>query len=161
MAIALWIGIGLSVFLLLGLVSPWGQVFPRWAPPLTGRRVPRFLPIVPVWLIAPTLVLYGLGSGVFVVLLASGVVSWHGDIGLIGFAQPISFAGYGLALTIAAISYQARTRPVPTGTACPTGTATDPPGGRDTPPHPEWSPPGPLRSRRSPARRRGTGRRPA
>ncbi|MDG4810798.1 hypothetical protein O7634_28920 [Micromonospora sp. WMMD1120] len=115
-AVAFWAAIGLAIFLLLGLVSPWGQVFPWWAPPLAGRRVPRFLPIVPVWLIAPTFVLYGLGSAVFVLLLASGLVSWgdgDGDLGLVGFAQPISFAGYGVALVIAAISYQLRTRPVP------------------------------------------------
>ena len=122
-AIPFWAAIGLSIFLLLGLVSPWGQVFPRWAPPLTGRRVPRFLPIVPVWLIAPTFVLYGLGSGVFVLLLAFGVVTWHGgdgDVGLIGYAEPISFAGYGLALATAAISYQLRTRGVPAAAApCP------------------------------------------
>jgi hypothetical protein len=118
-AVVLWIAVGLAVFLLLGLVCGWGQVFPRWAPPLTGRRVPRFLPIVPVWLIAPTFVLYGLGSGVFAVLLQSGVVTWHGgdDVGLIGFAQPISFAGYGLAVAIAAVSYQLRTRPVRTAVA--------------------------------------------
>ncbi|MBG0567809.1 hypothetical protein [Actinoplanes aureus] len=122
-AIVFWVAIGLAVFLLLGLVSPWGQIFPRWAPPLTGRRVPRFLPIVPVWLIAPTFVLYGIGSGVFVMLLAFGVVTWRGgdtEFGLIGFAQPVSFTGYGLALVIAAISYQLRTRPVPTAVApCP------------------------------------------
>jgi hypothetical protein len=122
MAIALWIGIGLSIFLLLGLVSPWGQVFPRWAPPLAGRRVPRLLPIAPVWLIAPTFVLYGLGSGVFVLLIAFGALSWQGDFGLIGYGQPISFAGYGLALVIAAASYQARTRP---------DLAAEPPVGRE------------------------------
>jgi hypothetical protein len=115
--------IGLAIFLLLGLVSPWGQIFPRWAPPLAGRRVPRFLPIVPVWLIAPTFVLYGLGSGVYVLLLLSGVATWHGRSGVdgaIGYGQPISFAGYGLALTVAAISYQLRTRPIPIDvTPCP------------------------------------------
>jgi hypothetical protein len=120
-AVALWAAIGLAVFLLLGLVSPWGQVFPRWAPPLTGRRVPRWLPIAPVWLIAPTLALYGLGSCVFVLLLDFGVVTWRGgaDPGLIGLVgQPISFAGYGLALAVTAVSYQARTRPIP-GVAAP------------------------------------------
>jgi hypothetical protein len=118
MAVALCAGLGLAVFLLLGLVRPWGMVFPRWTILLAGRRVPRFLPIVPVWLIAPTFVLYGLGSAVYVVLLVGGVVQWHGRTGLdvlsfIGVAQPISFAGYGLALTVCAVSYQLRTRPTP------------------------------------------------
>ncbi len=118
MAVALCAGLGLAVFLLLGLVRPWGMVFPRWTILLAGRRVPRFLPIVPVWLIAPTFVLYGLGSAVYVVLLVTGAVQWHGRTGLdalgfIGVAQPISFAGYGLALTVCAVSYQLRTRPAP------------------------------------------------
>jgi hypothetical protein len=118
MAIALCVGISLAVFLLLGLVHPWGMVFPRWTILLAGRRVPRFLPIVPVWLIAPTFVLYGLGAGVYVMLLMGGVLQWHGRTGLdavgyIGVAQPISFAGYGLALTACAVSYQLRTRPTP------------------------------------------------
>ncbi|GAA3248216.1 hypothetical protein ACFO1B_39255 [Dactylosporangium siamense] len=118
MAIALCVGLSLAVFLLLGLVHPWGMVFPRWTILLAGRRVPRFLPIVPVWLIAPTFVLYGLGAGVYVMLLIGGVLHWHGRTGLdaagyIGVAQPISFAGYGLALTVCAVSYQLRTRPTP------------------------------------------------
>jgi len=118
MAVALCAGLGLAIFLLLGLVHPWGMVFPRWTMPLAGRRVPRFLPIVPVWLIAPTFVLYGLGAGVYVMLLVGGVLHWHGRtgpdaLGFIGLAQPISFAGYGLALTICAVSYQLRTRPTP------------------------------------------------
>lgn len=128
-AIAFWVAIGLAIFLLLGLVSSWGLVFPWWAPPFAGSRVPRFLPIVPVWLIAPTFVLYGIGSGVFVLLLAFGLVTWgdgDGDLGLIGFAQPISFSGYGAALVIAAVSYQLRTRPVPAAVApCPVLPAGD------------------------------------
>jgi hypothetical protein len=118
MAVALCVGLGLAVFLLLGLVRPWGMEFPRWTTLLAGRRVPRFLPIVPVWLIAPTFVLYGLGAGVYAMLLMGGVLQWHGRTGLdalsyIGVAQPISFAGYGLALTACAVSYQLRTRPTP------------------------------------------------
>ncbi|MFI5914028.1 hypothetical protein [Dactylosporangium sp. NPDC051541] len=117
MAVALGAGLGLAVFLLLGLVRPWGMAFPRWTLWLAGRRVPRFLPIVPVWLIAPTFVLYGLGAAVYVTLLLAGVLEWHGRSGFaalayIGIAQPLSFAGYGLALTTCAISYQLRTRPV-------------------------------------------------
>jgi hypothetical protein len=122
MAVALCAGLGLAVFLLLGLVRPWGMVFPRWTILLAGRRVPRFLPIVPVWLIAPTFVLYGLGAGIYVGLVMSGVLRWHGRTGLgalayIGVAMPVSFAGYGLALTICAVSYQLRTRPIPAADA--------------------------------------------
>lgn len=116
-----FVGIGLSVFLLLGLVQRWGMVFPRWVLWLAGRPVPRLLPIVPVWLISPTLILYGFGSGVYAVLLATGVLTWDGgDVGLVGYGQPISFVAYGAALAVAAASYQSRTRPVPVpGATCP------------------------------------------
>jgi hypothetical protein len=120
--VVFWIAIGLSVFLLLGLVRPWGMVFPRWTLWLAGRRVPRFLPLVPVWLIAPTFVLYGLGSVVYVILLVTGVLHLPNgeDVGPLGFGQPFSFTGYGLALATAAVSYQIRTRPTGTSvTACP------------------------------------------
>ncbi|MGW3182163.1 hypothetical protein ACWDD9_23085 [Kitasatospora sp. NPDC001119] len=45
--------IGLSVLtealtlLTLGLVSGWGEVFPRWVPVLRGRRVPPLAAVVP------------------------------------------------------------------------------------------------------------------
>jgi hypothetical protein len=50
-------------------------------------------------------VLYGLGAAVYVGLLMGGVLQRHGRsgfgaLGYIGLAQPISFAGYGLALTV-------------------------------------------------------------
>lgn len=98
------VGIGLAVFLLLGLVRPWGMVFPRWTLWLAGRRVPRFLPLAPVWLIAPTLALYGTGSLVYAFFTEYGVIS-------LGGAASIAFGGYGWALCIAAVSYQIRTRP--------------------------------------------------
>ncbi|BCB78430.1 hypothetical protein GCM10022251_29910 [Phytohabitans flavus] len=98
------IGIGLAVFLLLGLVQTWGMVFPRWTLWLSGRRVPRFLPLAPVWLIAPTLALYGTGSLVYAFFTEYGVLS-------LGGAASVAFAGYGWALAIAAVSYQVRTRP--------------------------------------------------
>ncbi|GIN02734.1 hypothetical protein [Planomonospora venezuelensis] len=100
-------GVGLAVFLLLGLVRPWGMVFPRWTLWLAGRRVPRFLPLAPVWLLAPTLALYGTGSGV----LAGAGILGDGLFG-IGGAASLAFGGYGWALAIAAVSYQSRTRPV-------------------------------------------------
>jgi hypothetical protein len=98
------VGIGLAVFLLLGLVRPWGQIFPRWTLWLAGRRVPRFLPLVPVWLVAPTLALYGAGS------LGYALFTGHGVLGL-GGAASIAFGTYGSALAVAAVSYQIRTRP--------------------------------------------------
>lgn len=96
--------VGPAVFLLLGLVRPWGMVFPRWTLVLAGRRVPRFLPLAPVWLVAPTLALYGAAGPVYA--LAGGSDFW----GLVGAAS-LAFGGYGGALLVAAISYYRRTRP--------------------------------------------------
>ena len=94
-------------FLLLGLVHSWGMIFPRWTVWLAGRRVPRFLPVVPVWLIAPTLA--GYGTGMWIYLVASGprVLPDY----LLSAAAATAFAGYGWALGVAAVSYERRTRP--------------------------------------------------
>lgn len=94
-------------FLLLGLVHSWGQVFPKWTVWLAGRRVPRFLPVVPVWLIAPTLA--GYGTGMWIYLLVDGPRSVPDY--LLSGAAATAFAGYGWTLAVAAVSYQRRTRP--------------------------------------------------
>ncbi|MFG3406590.1 hypothetical protein [Streptomyces sp. NPDC048142] len=109
----------LGVFLLWGLVRPWGQVFPRWTWWLSGRRVPRWLPMAPALIGAATLAPYGvLGSG-YVALATAGVVTMpRGDFGSPGDALPVAwiglgaFAVYGVALAVAARSYWMRTRPV-------------------------------------------------
>ncbi|WP_301373352.1 hypothetical protein [Streptomyces xanthophaeus] len=108
----------LGVFLLWGLVRPWGQVFPRWTLFLRGRRVPRWLPLTPALLGAATLAPYGvLGVG-YLVLATAGVVTirrgdFHspGDALLVGWIGMAAFAVYGIALTVAARSYWLRTRP--------------------------------------------------
>ncbi|MFC6015327.1 hypothetical protein ACFP2T_03835 [Plantactinospora solaniradicis] len=128
-AVAFWAGLGLAVFLLSGLVQPWGMVFPRWTLWLAGRRVPRLLPLTPVWLVAPTLALYGTGA---LVLIAAGVLDWRwdGGRGLLGVAAPTAFAGYGWALAVAAVSYQRRT--VPSCVPAPAPASAPAPGaGRD------------------------------
>lgn len=101
--------------LLLGLVHRFGLVFPRWVPWLAGRSVPRLLPLIPAWLVAPTLALYGTGAWVYVALGASGVVDDHtrGVDYLLGCAAATAFACYGWALVIAAWSYTRRTTRTP------------------------------------------------
>jgi len=109
----------LGVFLLWGLVRPWGQVFPRWTLFLHGRRVPRWLPLTPALIGAATLAPYGvLGLG-YCALAAVGVVTMRqGDFPssedalLAGWVGIVAFAVYGVALTIAARSYWLRTRPI-------------------------------------------------
>ncbi|WP_228922878.1 hypothetical protein [Streptomyces sp. DH7] len=122
----------LGVFLLWGLVRPWGQVYPRWTPWLRGRRVPRGLPLVPALVGAATLAPYGvLGAG-YLALATAGVVtvrqgdfSSPGDALLVGWIGMAAFGVYGCALIAATRSYWARTRPVAvaTGLAGPAGPA--------------------------------------
>lgn len=107
----------LGVFLLWGLVRPWGQIFPRWLPLLHGQRVPRWLPLSPAVIGAATLAPYGvLGLG-YCTLAAFGVVTMprgdfenSGDTLQVAWIGMVAFAGFGVALAIAARSYWRRTR---------------------------------------------------
>ncbi|MFE2294771.1 hypothetical protein [Streptomyces sp. NPDC059452] len=108
----------LGVFLLWGLVRPWGQVFPRWTLFLRGRRVPRWLPLAPALLGAATLALYGVVGVGYLALATVGPVTMRrgdfhssGDALLVAWIGIVAFAVYGIALTIAARSYWLRTRP--------------------------------------------------
>ncbi|WP_431045893.1 hypothetical protein ACQUSR_29970 [Streptomyces sp. P1-3] len=109
----------LGVFLLWGLVRPWGQIFPRWTLFLHGRRVPRWLPLAPALIGAATLAPYGvLGVG-YSALASAGVVTMRrGDLHssrdalLVSWIGMAAFAVYGVALTVAARSYWLRTRRV-------------------------------------------------
>ncbi len=108
----------LGVFLLWGLVRPWGQVFPRWTLFLGGRRVPRWLPLTSALLGAATLAPYGVVGVGYLALATVGAVTmprgdFHssGDALLVGWIGMAAFAGYGITLTIAARSYWLRTRP--------------------------------------------------
>ncbi|MFG2679103.1 hypothetical protein [Streptomyces sp. NPDC048392] len=107
----------LGVFLLWGLVRPWGQVFPRRTPFLRGRPVPRWLPLSPALLGAATLAPYGvLGLGYLalatldVVTMRSGDFHSPDDALLVGWIGLAAFAGYGCALIVATRSYWSRTR---------------------------------------------------
>ncbi|MFP3991377.1 hypothetical protein U9R90_28710 [Streptomyces sp. E11-3] len=108
----------LGVFLLFGLVRPWGQVFPRWTLVLHGRRVPRWLPLTPALIGAATLAPYGAVGVSYAALGTAGLV----DIPAGDFPSPADallvswiglggFAVYGAALLVAARSYWLRTRP--------------------------------------------------
>ncbi|MFI0371693.1 hypothetical protein ACH35V_27830 [Actinomadura sp. 1N219] len=44
-------------FLAVGLVSQWGEVFPRWVPLLRGRRVPTLAAVIPAGVGATVLIL--------------------------------------------------------------------------------------------------------
>jgi hypothetical protein len=111
----------LGIFLLLGLLYPWGQVFPRWTLPLSGRRVPRMLPLLPAWVIACGLSLYGTVLVAYAPLSALGLVpevdptapftTQSGATWMVLFGG-LAFSGLGYGLIVAARSYARRTRPV-------------------------------------------------
>jgi hypothetical protein len=66
-AVGLWwagaalatLGVG-GAILTLGLIRPWGEIFPRWLPFVAGRRVPPALAIVPAALVAVVITSAGL-----------------------------------------------------------------------------------------------------
>ncbi|MFF2661049.1 hypothetical protein ACFVUH_27265 [Kitasatospora sp. NPDC058032] len=107
---------GLGVFLLWGLVRPWGQVFPRWTLPLAGRPVPRWLPLLPALLGVATLAPYGAVGVGWSALATAGVVEvprgdfpTAADTLLVAWIGLGAFAVYGAALAVAARSYWRRT----------------------------------------------------
>ncbi|MFF8289005.1 hypothetical protein ACF068_07185 [Streptomyces sp. NPDC016309] len=106
----------LGVFLLWGLVRPWGQVFPRWTPWLRGRRVPRWLPLAPAAIGAATLAPYGVFGVAYAALSSAGVVTMRrgdfpssSDALLVTWVGMTAFAVYGAALIVAIRSYWLRT----------------------------------------------------
>ncbi|MET9434867.1 hypothetical protein [Streptomyces sp. NPDC006551] len=109
----------LGVFLLWGLVRPWGQVFPRWTLWLRGRRVPRWLLLAPALIGAATLAPYGVfGVGYAALATADVVTMRRGDFHsssdalLVGWIGMAAFAIYGVALIVATRSYWLRTRSI-------------------------------------------------
>ncbi|MEV3973476.1 hypothetical protein AB0K68_35975 [Streptomyces sp. NPDC050698] len=108
----------LGVFLLWGLVRPWGQVFPRWTLWLRGRRVPRWLPLAPALVGAATLAPYGVFGVGYATLATVGAVTMRrgdfhssSDALLVAWIGLAAFAVHGLALIVAARSYWLRTHP--------------------------------------------------
>ena len=65
--------------LTLGLVQRWGEVFPRWMPFLSGRRVPIPLAVVPASLVSVLVTAAGL---MFVRLTLFGTFGLLGELGL-------------------------------------------------------------------------------
>ncbi|MEW2485313.1 hypothetical protein [Streptomyces sp. NPDC048411] len=120
-----------AVFLLLGLLHPWGQVFPRWTLFLSGRRVPRLLLLLPAWLCAVGLSVYGvvllitaplIGIGVLPKLEPSGAFTTSSGITWMVAFGGLAFGGLGFGLIAAARSYSARTRPACANAATPVPT---------------------------------------
>lgn len=87
-------GAWLGFFLTLGLIRPWGEVFPLWMPGLAGRRVPIAAAAVPGGLIAVTLIF----STVPMLVMFSGQGLAEAVVGAIAF--PCWYWGPALALAV-------------------------------------------------------------
>lgn len=109
----------LLAFATVGLVSTWGEVFPRWIPVLRGRRVPTFAAVVPAVLGAAVLTLlwtwvavsFSLGMRIDGRPLASGSVlsfdDWKGIVAVIAYAPLLL---WGPLLSAVTVSYWKRRR---------------------------------------------------
>jgi hypothetical protein len=105
--------LGVGATLSLALVQQWGRVVPRWVPLVAGKRVARWLVLIPAW--AATAVLVTMGA-----LVAFGSLSQA--LGLVDGPARFSGAGrvvflvyggwllFGLALGGATWAYQQQTR---------------------------------------------------
>ena len=89
-----------GILLLVALTHRWGTALPRW------------LLLAPAWIGAATLAPYGVGMLAALPLLAAGALGHVDTVSLwwvlIGGG---AFGPYGVALAVAATSFQRRTRP--------------------------------------------------
>jgi hypothetical protein len=104
MALLAMLGIGGAV-LTLGLVQRWGEVFPRWIPLLSGRRVPILLAVVPGFWAAVILTVGG-KTFAFDLLATGGGAHPTWEIVMV----TISWTVWGGALGVAVLAYAIRRR---------------------------------------------------
>lgn len=102
----------LGAVLTLGLVRPWGEVFPRWLPWIGGRRVPLALAFIPAALISLLVTSAGL---MFLRIVLFGTFTLGDfDIGLdenwAAIAPELFWPVWGVALGAATAGYYFRRR---------------------------------------------------
>ncbi|HEY3504551.1 MAG TPA: hypothetical protein VGN37_17435 [Actinocatenispora sp.] len=85
--------------LTVGLIRPWGEVFPRWIPVLGGRRVPIVAAVVP-----------GLTVAALVTAAGPSMVRIAVDSGRYAEALLFPFPVWGPALAVATLAYRSRRR---------------------------------------------------
>ncbi len=117
----------LLAFTAVGLVSTWGEVFPRWIPGLRGRRVPVRLAVVPGAAGAAVLTLLWTWAAVSMLLgrridgralSASAAVSFGDWKGLVAVAAYAPLLLWGPLLGAVTISYWRRRRQAEPGSRC-------------------------------------------
>jgi len=105
-----WAGAALSTvdlagaFLTLGLVQRWGEVFPRWVPFLSGKRVPPAMAIVPASLVSVMVTSAGLH------LVRSFLVNGFPAEGWATTAPGLLWPVWGVTLGAATLAYHYRRR---------------------------------------------------
>ncbi|RVX45081.1 hypothetical protein EDD27_7858 [Nonomuraea polychroma] len=88
--------------LTLGLTQRWGEVFPRWLPVLSGRRVPPLLAVVPAGFVSIIVTVAGLTYVRWTIAGRFALAEW-------GAWLPECFWPiWGAALATAAVSYHQR-----------------------------------------------------
>lgn len=103
-----------GALLTLGLVRPWGEVFPRWLPGLAGRRIPPLVAVIPA-------------AGAAVLLLSAGLALSRGLLAMAWGLTPATEAAtlanwgawlaaplwgvWGLSLAAATYAYHLRRSP--------------------------------------------------
>jgi len=99
--------------LTLGLIRPWGEVFPRWFPGIGGKNVPVLLAVIPALCVAVPVTAAGFVFAFAYVGVIAGLIppdgmpqnTIHGTIGPMVFWVP-----WGVGLGAAAIAYYYRRR---------------------------------------------------
>ncbi|GAB7192011.1 hypothetical protein NUM3379_27200 [Kineococcus sp. NUM-3379] len=113
---AVWFGAGLGVLALggavltVGLVRPWGEVFPRWVPGLRGRRVPVAAAVVPAAVVALLVTSAGVMLTRMVLTGRFGEELPGADADVMAWLPELFWPLWGLALAAAAYAYWLRRR---------------------------------------------------
>ncbi|GII80887.1 hypothetical protein Sru01_58690 [Sphaerisporangium rufum] len=102
------LAIGGSI-LTVGLIRPWGEIFPRWIPWLAGRRVPPAFPVGCAGLVSVGVTAFGLSmSRGLPEFFAGGMVVDGYQMNPLWALPPLAFLVWGPALALAALAYDAR-----------------------------------------------------
>ena len=101
------VGIG-GAILTLGLIQPWGEIFPQWIPYWRGKPVPVALAVIPAALISILIISAGL---MFIRLALSGVFAeFFGTGNPATYVPELFWPLWGLALAAATLAYYYRRR---------------------------------------------------